>query len=320
MTQKGLARELGVSRSLVSMALADSPSVADQTKERVKAAAARLGYVRDLGAAALAGGGSAIAAVLLPDLRNPFFEGLVDSIERYAAARGLLAVVATAANDPPRERQTVAGLQRLRPAGLIAVSPAATVATLREYARDLPTAVIGVQAVGGQVDVAHVDEAAAAALIAGRALAWGATRLAQLAPSAAGRDNAVAFRRAAARRAAGDAGLEYLELESVPEAVALARGGPGRNLAIAAHNDFTAVNLVAALRASGIAPGRAVGVIGFDDTYLARLPEFSLTSVDQGAEALGAAAVEFVTSRLEAPGAPGRELVAPPSLSVRDSG
>jgi DNA-binding LacI/PurR family transcriptional regulator len=302
------------------MALADSPLVADRTKERIKASADTLGYVRDLGAAALAGGRSAIAAVLLPDLRNPFFEDLVDSIERHAAERGLLAVVATAGNDPSRERRVVAGLQQLRPAGLVAVSPAATGRTLREYAQELPVVVIGVQGVGGRVDVVHVDEAAAAGLVAARACQWGAQRVAQLPPSAAGRDGAVGFRRDATRRAVLDAGLEYLDLESVAQAVALAGREAVGDLMIAAHNDFTAVNLVAALRAAGSAPGRDVGVIGFDDTYLAKLPEFSLTSVDQGPDALGATAVGFVTSRIDAPEAEGRESVVPPALSVRASG
>ena len=50
-TLRAVAREAGISIGTVSMALSRDPRVAESTRERVAAAAVRLGYVYDRGAA-----------------------------------------------------------------------------------------------------------------------------------------------------------------------------------------------------------------------------------------------------------------------------
>ena len=83
-TQSDVARLAGVSRGLVSLALSGSPMVAEDSRRRILAAAEELGYTRDLGAATLAAGRSQVLGVVLPDLRNPFFEDLIDALQRRA--------------------------------------------------------------------------------------------------------------------------------------------------------------------------------------------------------------------------------------------
>ena len=52
-TQRDIARELGVAVSTVSRSLSDVPGIPEATKERVRQAAERLGYRRDAHAASL---------------------------------------------------------------------------------------------------------------------------------------------------------------------------------------------------------------------------------------------------------------------------
>ncbi|MDR1236739.1 MAG: LacI family transcriptional regulator [Propionibacteriaceae bacterium] len=322
--QKGLAEHLGISRSLVSMALANSPLVAEETKRRVEVAAAELGYVRDLGAATLAGGRATVVGVLVPNLRNSFFEGIVEPIERYAEANGLTALMATTgsvldttSSYRERERRVVRKLRELRAAGMIVITPAGSVRTLHEYARLFPAIVIGSQKIGGMADTVHVSEPAAAELIVARALERGATRIANLAISVTGHDDSIAYRAFCLEEAARGK-LKYLRLSTVDAAVRLATGAD--RLAIAAHNDQIAINLVAALRAVSIRVGQRVQVIGFDDTHLAQMPEFDLTSISQNSPLMAQEAVQLLLSRLENPKLRGREVVVAPMLSVRSSG
>jgi DNA-binding LacI/PurR family transcriptional regulator len=321
-TQKELANRLGVSRSLVSMALSDSPLVAEETRYRIKAAAAELGYVRDIAAANLAIGRSTIVGVLLPDLRNPFFEGVVDALQRHAAANGLLALVATGANDRERERGVIERFQELRAAGLVAVSPAASRRQLQSYAKQLPVVTIGTLPVGGLVDVVHVDEPAAAALIVSRVRELDIPNLVHLALAPPGRhDDTVAVRRDAIAQAAATA-LGFRAYGTIEETLAFVRAEvkAGRRVAVSVHNDVTAVNLTSALRGAGLAVGSDVAVFGFDDTPLAALSEFDLTSLAQGSEALGRTAVELLLDHLANPDRKGREVVVKPHLSIRSSG
>jgi DNA-binding LacI/PurR family transcriptional regulator len=319
-TQKELARQLGVSRSLVSMALSDAPAVNAQTKRRIRRAAADLGYVRDLGAATLAGGRARVVGLLLSNLRNPFFEGVADAVQRHAEALDLTAFIATGGNDEERERQVVDRFRALRPAGLIIVSPSSTPQTLQAVARQVPLVVIGQQKTRGLVDLVHIDEAAAATLIAARARQWGARRLALLTEAAAGTDDTIPFRQAAIAAAAAAAGLDFADLATIEAAVALAAASRHGELTISAHNDATAAPLVTALRSAGLIPGGDVAVIGFDDTHVAAQPEFSLTSVRQDPDALAAAALDLVTTRLDNPNRRGRVSVIAPTLTLRASG
>ncbi|MDR1851567.1 MAG: LacI family transcriptional regulator, partial [Propionibacteriaceae bacterium] len=137
LTQKELAKRLGVSRSLVSMALSDSPLVAAETRERIQKEAAELGYVRDMSAANLAAGRSTFVGVLLPDLRNPFLENIVEGIETSAVSHGLLAFMATGANSVEREHKVIDRFREQRAAGVIAVSPAASPEDVRALAKQL---------------------------------------------------------------------------------------------------------------------------------------------------------------------------------------
>ena len=65
-TQEQVAREAGVSRGLVSMALAGSPRVAQATRDHILGTAARLGYRVNRSAAALASGRSGLIGLVLP--------------------------------------------------------------------------------------------------------------------------------------------------------------------------------------------------------------------------------------------------------------
>ena len=72
-TLSTIAEQLGVSTATVSLALRDSPLVADATRERIKEAAAKSGYIYNRRAASLRTSRSGIVGVLVPDIMNPFF-------------------------------------------------------------------------------------------------------------------------------------------------------------------------------------------------------------------------------------------------------
>ena len=73
-TSHEVARLAGVSQPTVSRALRDSTKVSEQTKRRVREAAAALGYVPSATGRALSMGRSGRLGLLLTDLENQFYQ------------------------------------------------------------------------------------------------------------------------------------------------------------------------------------------------------------------------------------------------------
>ena len=85
---KDLAKICGCSVTSVSRALKDSDTISKELREKVQAKAKELGYIANLSAAGMRTGFTNTIAVILPDLRNPFFSLLANYLEDYAAKRG----------------------------------------------------------------------------------------------------------------------------------------------------------------------------------------------------------------------------------------
>lgn len=342
-TQTDVAREAGVSRGLVSLALAGSPLVADATREHIEQTARRLGYRVNRTASSLASGRTGLIGLVLPDLRNPFFDFIADALRAAAREAGfrLLIVVGRAAEDAAEAIDT---LVSMRVEGVVLVSSAMSDERIRVLAETIPVCVIGRQSAGGLVDTVRLDERAAARAVVAHLAEAGAQALLYLAPRPEDDPNAEE-RGCALAHAAEASGLPFEiltrnSLGAVPleDEIARAVAALGR-VGVVAHNDVVALDASAAIAASGV----WVPLVSYDDTYLARFPEFSLTSVEQPAERMSRDAIRFLSERTgrmpltaasaaagtvgtpggdeegEGPSMPGRDLIVPPVLAVRAS-
>ena len=298
-TQSDVARAAGVSRSLVSLALSGSPKVAAGTRERIEQVAASLGYRVNVSASSLARKRSSIIGLVLPNLRNAFFERIAACLGRAAAQRGLTLFVTVGSDQPEVLHQAIESLLGVRVAGIVLVSPWLPGEDLLAIGEETPVCVIGRRSPGGRVDSVRVDERAAARLVVDHLAALSVRAICYIGPhltDAASRHD----REHSLARAAEAAGLDF-EVRGCGEdagpVTRMALRDHPEPLGLVIHNDVLAIDAVPILRESRRTVGEDIALVSYDNTYLALREEFSLTSVNQPEDLLGEHAVDLVCRR-----------------------
>ncbi len=118
-TLSDVAQAAGVSPSTVSRALRGERAVDPALIERVQAVSARLGYVPDPAARALASQRSNHVAILIPLLSNALFVDLLDAAQKTLRASGYQTLMGVTHYDASEEEQLLREQLLHRPAGLL---------------------------------------------------------------------------------------------------------------------------------------------------------------------------------------------------------
>lgn len=118
-TLQEVAAAAGVSPITASRALRGLSSVAPDLVARVNEAVAKLGYVPDPAARALASSRSTQVAVLVPMLSNTLFVDLLEAVHRTLFPAGYQTLIGVTHYDPQEEEQLLRSYLAHRPAGLL---------------------------------------------------------------------------------------------------------------------------------------------------------------------------------------------------------
>jgi len=282
-TLHDVAREAGVSLATASRVLNGSTrKVAESYRERVEAAAARLGYSANLSAQATARGTSAIIALLVADIADPYFGEIASGVAQGADEAGLVVTVAITERDAEREVRLVRALRGQRPRGLILAASR----TSPEIAPELLTELDHVVAAGGRVVAlgAGTDSVRAVmidnregARALGAALAERGYRSAVVLAAAEGvltSDSRVAGFSDGFTTGAGAAPRVYrgaFSRESGADLMAkVLADGVEPGTVVFGVSDVVAIGAMSAVREAGREPGADIAFAGFDDIPTAR--------------------------------------------------
>ncbi|MGK5681776.1 LacI family DNA-binding transcriptional regulator [Actinoplanes sp. URMC 104] len=315
-----VAERVGVSPASVSLVLRGAPGPSAETRERVLAAAAELGYRADRTASLLARRRRHLLGVLL-DVRNPFHAELAEEIHVAADRAGYELVLSTLTRDRD-EARAVETLLDFRCEALILLGPDASDDELGRLAARVPCVVVGRMSRGAGVDVVRPADDVGVDAALDHLIALGHTRIAFL---DGGRGAVAAARRRGYRRAMRRAGLpaqvlpgDHTEQGGI-RAGRLLAADPRRPTAVVASNDRLAVGLMDAFVRAGVDVPGQVSVVGYDDSTLAHLAHIDLTSVNQDAPAQAHNAVLAAVSRLDGGRTTASEMVLVPRLVIRGS-
>ncbi|GAA1717375.1 LacI family DNA-binding transcriptional regulator [Isoptericola hypogeus] len=288
--------------------------------ERVRSAAADLGYVVNAQAQALARSRTGLLGLVVHDISDPYFSSIAAGAQAAAIEHGRLVLLASTGRDPVAERKAVAAFAAHRVDAVIVAGTRwtpeddeALAAALDEYAAAGGRSVIVGQPVGGG-SVVRPPNAEGARALAEALLAAGQRRFAVLSgPSrvATWRERADAFARAV-RAGGGEVSTVRIDefsrdggYAAGDDVAGLARGAAGGEPpCVFAVADVMAIGLIARLRELGVAVPGDVCVAGFDDIPTLRDHVPALSTVRIPLEEMGRLAVAAAVDDQGAAGVP----------------
>ncbi|MEU4805959.1 LacI family DNA-binding transcriptional regulator [Actinosynnema sp. NPDC023587] len=320
-TIRDVARRAQVSVATVSRALTTPGLVRAETRSRVLAAARELGYRPNRAARGLITGRTGNIGIVLPDLADPFFTGVLKAAQARAAQADY-AVFVAAGDDPAAEVGLVHAMAK-QVDGVLVCTSGLTGAQVAEVTRATSLVLLDRDLPG--VPATLMDGAGGVGQVVDHLVALGHRRIAYLdgpGTSWPGTSWSGAERRRGLAAARARHGVDVVGLG--PFAPRFAGGARAADLAltagvtaIMAYDDVMASGVLARLRDRGVPVPGDVSVTGFDDLPHASLCSPPLTTVAMPLGPAGRTAVAMLLAGLDARTGEPPRVVLPTRLVVR---
>jgi DNA-binding LacI/PurR family transcriptional regulator len=323
-----LAAYAGVSEATVSRVLNDKPGVATATRQAVLTAVDVLGYERP---SKLRRSSAGLVGLLTPELSNPFFPLLAQTLETHLAAAGYTPVLCTLTPGGVNEAEYVQMLLDRGVAGIIFVSgyhadsksPIDRYVALRE--QRMPIVLVNGWRAGVPAHFISHDDRTSMHLAVQHLRDLGHTRIG----FATGQARYVPVqRRIEGYREAMQGAVPQTELDSLVQTTLFSiEGGftAARELfeqgvtAVVCGSDLMALGVIRAARQAGLDVPRDLSVIGSDDFPLVGFTDPPLTTIRQDVLGMAEAAVTSMLEEIAGEDVRHREYLFAPELILRRS-
>jgi len=318
-TIREVAQATGLSPAAVSYALRGL-QVSEETKERVRAAAAELGYEADPIARALASGRTGMIGLLCGSLEDLWQQSLAVGIGRGLREKDRYALILDAVGDPARERALAQQLRDQRVDGIIVqpLDPAA--AFWPELCESLPVVAIG-DSLEGTAGEVLFDNRRGVTLALEYLKALGHRRVGVLTPTRPSTPDRPADVHVMAEGERLGLDVEVATAQHGLAAATEAAHGlltGARPSAVFCFADSIAYGVYAAARELGLSVPGDVSVMGYDDHPMSGLLTPGLTTVDWDIDGIVRAAVRLMSAAADG-GARRRRVIQQPTLRERGS-
>jgi len=332
-TISDVAKLAGVSAMTVSRVINNSGYTSRETRERVEAAIAELGYVPNALARQLRSKRTKTLALVVSDISNPFFTTIARGVEDVAVGHGFSVMYCNTDESETEEAQYLLMLIERQVDGVLLVPARSSGTSLRLLqSHGMPVVALDRRVSSRHVDSVRCDSEAAAYALTRHLIELGHRRIAVL-TGRRGISTSV-DRVAGCRRALAEAGLvlgdelvryggfNFGKLnhsdghDMAQEMLALSN----RPTAMFAANNFIAFGAIRALREAGLRVPDDMSVVAFDDLPVEWVSDPFLTVAAQPAYEIGRRAAALLLDRLAGEHAgDGEDVVLPFELIIRRS-
>ena len=321
---KDVADRCGVAESTVSHVINGTKFVSPATREKVQRALQEMNFHRDAHARRLARGHSNFLGLIISDIENPFYPGLIKAFETAALAQGFKVLLCTTNYDAARTDRAFRQMIENKSPG-VAVMTSRVDPKMARYLAEHGVASVFLDSggPGPRKSNIRVDYRKGARSAVRYLRNLGHEEFAMIA-GPQNRASHISYRQEV-ERALRELGLKAQILErnndaaGGTDAVQRLLAGDRFPTAILCSNDVTAIGATGALFKCGLNVPADVSVVGADDIPFAALAQPALTTVRIPREALGTMALELLQELLAKASGSGRDATLETEFVIRES-
>jgi DNA-binding LacI/PurR family transcriptional regulator len=318
-TLQDLATECGVAVSTVSRALTRPDRVSESTRARIVAAAERLGYEPSVAGRALSSGRTQTIGLMVPDVTNPYFFGIIRGTQSQLRAAGYAHVLVDTEESAALEEES---LRRLRRScdGVILAASRLGAEEIAAWDRVLPLVLLN-RSVEGVASV-EVDSPDGARQALDHLVSLGHRRIAYVrGPAGSGPDR---HRREVLGATAPRYGADLVVTDPFAPTSASGPAAADTVLRLGAtacivFNDLMAISMLRRFADRGVDVPGAMSVVGCDDIFGADFCNPPLTTVTVPTERPARTAAALLLDRLRTGRRISPERPLPAHLTIRES-
>lgn len=326
-TMTDVAREAGVSLMTVSRVVNNKDDVSLLTRQRVLEIIEALGYRPSSIARGLVTQRTGTLGLVVPDIDNPFFSGMVRGAEHEAYAEGYSVFLCNTNEDAFRETAVLDSLEEKMVDGLMLCSSRLGEDELHRIVARFPAVVLVSRRLEGNcVGTVLIDDEDGGWQATRHLLKSGHRNIGFLAGPQV--SHSTQTRLVGYRRALAEAGIAYDParvshcspvIERVQEAAREMLEAHPELSALICHNDLVAIGVLQLCAEDGIRVPDQLAVVGFDDIPVASIVNPPLTTCRIPRNEIGAQAMRLLLEQINDCGQNYQEIVLKPRLIVRSS-
>ena len=322
-TSLQVAQRAGVSQSAVSRVFTPGASASARTAEKVRQAAADLGYRPNMMARAMITGKSRIIGLVVAYLDNQFYPLALQLLSKALQERGYHILVFSASNSQGAAEEVMQELLDYQVDGIITASVGMTNdLTMRCNVAGIPVVMFNRGQEGADISSVTSANKLGGKTVAEYLLSCGHRNIAHISGwsgSSTGRDRQAGFCAALAAAGMTPQVIDGMfDRETAAAATRTMMKGATPPDAIFVGNDHMAFAVLDTLRHElGLRVPEDVAVIGYDDVPLAAWPAYNLTTMRQPVNRMVEATVNTLLSRIDDPSTPARRIEIESPLIAR---
>ncbi len=307
---KEIASDIGVSTATVSNALTGKGRVSEEVGKRIRARAKELGYRPSTAARALKTGQTGILGLVMPDLTNPLFPRIAQTLSVEADRRRLGILIADSRGSAEEQNEALRRLLDRGVDGLLVVPQKGTSPEL------MPVPMAIINTASDPKNSVSADHAGGGGLVARHIVEIGHRRLVLLGGdpvSEVQRDRISGMQAALPPEVSAEVLWGEDGLSKLPSQI---KGGV---TAVLTTSDLIALRAQSELLRAQISIPEHVSLTGFDNMSISAIMHPALTTVAQDVEEIAARAMAILTAKIAGHTPPDEGTNVPMRLVVRQS-
>ncbi|MFN8457795.1 MAG: LacI family DNA-binding transcriptional regulator [Anaerolineae bacterium] len=326
-TRKEVAERAGVSVAVVSYVVNNGPRpVSPETQVKVKKAIKELGYYPNELARSLSRKQTATIGLIIPNLTNPVYAEIADSLESICAAEGYVMMLCGTGRDPTKEKKLAQTLRSKQVDGVVMIPSQAP----PEILKPLQEAHIPVVILEHDLPDTHsiaIDDREGGCLATQHLLTLGHRRIGLIKREPTSALSTLRF--VGYQETLAEAGIP-LDPALIIESKAGQAAGyaamqrllalPQPPTAVFTHNDVLAMGAMHAIFEAGLSVPEDISVVGYDDTIGSSYLNPPLTTIKFPAAEMGRRAGQIILDLAQKENSiPAQIVTLPVKLIVRAS-